>query len=443
MTLTDRFIHQVMAFSEREFAPEVIRHLQKTYLDYLGCVLAGASLNREKTGALLRGGLLNAGPCSVFGGKETLSVRDAGFVNGFNAHSLEMDDGHRYAMLHIQAPVFSAMTALYQQENLTAEDFYRGVLVGYETTIRVARALQPSHKVRGFHSTGTCGTVGVAMAAAAALHFSFDQFKSTLTAAASGAAGLLEILSGNSELKPFNVARAVSDGLTAAYVGRNPYESPEDILGGKRGFLAVMTDTPHPEFLETFNPADAPMILGNFFKPYPACRHCHSTIDAALDIARNQKVPVSEIRQVRIGTYKLALTGHDHVDVSSPKSAMMSIPYGAVVALVRKSADLADYRLEVVFSKEIQVLLGKVRIGEDPEMTALLPDIRGAVVEVETCDRTYRSRVDYSLGEPENPMDEEAIGRKFYALAAYAGLPKAKADEMVDAVYGGKVVLNG
>lgn len=440
MNTTDKFITNIVNFSKRHFGSEVLHHAQKCYLDYLGCVLAGYVQNKERIKELVQTGLFAQGNCTVFGLEQKLLFRDAGFVNGFNAHAMELDDGHRYAMLHIEAPVFSAMSALYEQEHLNTESFYKGVIVGYEVTVRLSRAMQPWHKVRGFHSTGTCATVGVAMAAAAALNYDFNQMKSTLSVAASSAAGLLEMLADDSELKPYNVGRAVMDGLTAAYIGKVGYIPPVDILGGKRGFLNVLTDTQNLEFLEVFDESDKPCIIGNFFKPYPACRHCHSTIDAALEIARKNDIPADSIDRIKIGTYKLALIGHDHTVVNSSKSAMMSIPYGAVVALAKKDAGLSQYNEKVVLSETIQQLLKKVQITEDVELTSLLPDIRGAIVEVEAGGNSYSCRIDYSLGEPENPMDDTAIIEKFKDLSMFAGLTIEKVNDIVSKVYKGQII---
>lgn len=440
MNITDTFLNSIILFSKREFSQEVYHHARKCYLDYLGCVLGGIKQNKDKLSLLLSSGLFEKGDCSVLGTEMKLPFRDAGFVNGFNAHAIEMDDGHRYAMLHLEAPIFSALTAVFEKEKISSDAFFKGVIVGYEVTVRMSRALQPWHKVRGFHSTGTCATVGVAIAVAAALDYDFDQTKATLSAAASSATGLLELLHDDSEMKPYNVGRAVMDGLTAAYFGKVGYIPPLDVLGGERGFLSVMSDTPHPEYLENFNDNEMPCILGNFFKPYPACRHCHSTIDAALKIAKNNNIQIEDIEKIRIGVYNLALTGHEHTIVKTSKSAMMSIPYGAVVALVRKDVGLSQYKEDVVMSDEVQNLLEKVKIYEDPELTALLPDIRGSKVDVIVAGKQYHCRIDHSLGEPENPMSDDDIIKKFIGLASYYGISEQRAHAIVRNVLEGKVI---
>jgi 2-methylcitrate dehydratase PrpD len=101
---------------------------------------------------------------------------------------------------------------------------------------------------------------------------------------------------------------------------------------------------------------------------------------------------------------------------------------------------LSQYNEGVVLSKPIQTLLSKVEIEEDSELTSLLPDIRGAKVEVRTAEKKYQCRIDYSLGEPENPMDDNAIIGKFISLAEFVGIKKEIADQIVSDVYKGNII---
>ena len=82
-----------------------------------------------------------------------------------------------------------------------------------------------------------------------------------------------------------------------------------------------------------------------------------------------------------------------------------------------------------------------MEIEEDAELTNLLPDIRGSKVEVVANGKNYNSRVDYSLGEPENPMSDSDIIEKFKGLAAFAEIDKDSASMIVEKVFSGEVVL--
>lgn len=77
-----------------------------------------------------------------------------------------------------------------------------------------------------------------------------------MACAESSAAGLQEVHEQASELKPYNLGRVAIDGLFAVKKVKMAIPEPDDVLGGKRGFIAVLTDTPHPEYLTDFLNSD-------------------------------------------------------------------------------------------------------------------------------------------------------------------------------------------
>ena len=125
--------------------------------------------------------------------------------------------------------------------------------MGYEAACRVAIAMQPSHKNRGYHTAGTCGTIGCAVGVAYALGMNKAQMKRVLTSAAGSAAGMLEIQEQKSEIKPYNVGRAAMDGLAAAYMGLTDYETPDDMFGGERILQGVADQFDHRKLIKVQN----------------------------------------------------------------------------------------------------------------------------------------------------------------------------------------------
>lgn len=120
---------------------------------------------------------------------------------------------------------------------MDGEDFLRGIILGYEIAIQLASSMQPSHRNKGFHTTATCGTIGAAVGIASALKYNKTQLKSTISAAATSASGILEIQEDGSELKPYNPAIAAVNGFLAARIGRVGFLGPDDILGESAAFF--------------------------------------------------------------------------------------------------------------------------------------------------------------------------------------------------------------
>ena len=316
--ITEQFLKGIIHIGQNELSQQIINKAKESLLDYIGILIGGKEYLEERNFELIT------------------SSPNKAFMDGFATHVLELDDGHRHGMIHLGASIVSAILEVANNESLKSDNVLRGIVMGYEVAVRCARAIQPGHKVRGYHVSGTCGTIGSAMGIAFACNYNKDQLKSTLACAVSSAAGVLEIQEQASELKPYNTARAAYDGVLAAQIGKLALPGPDDILGGKRGFLAALTDTPHPEFLTDFSD-DGYCIEGIYQKVHAACRHCHPAIDATLDMRKDLHLQPDQIEKIEVHTYKLAVGSHDHTEIKGISSAKLSTPYAVALAIVDSS----------------------------------------------------------------------------------------------------------
>ena len=420
--VTARFINSLMALGKGEFPEAMSRAARLVLLDYLGVRVSGLKYLRETQPELIRS----------FLGK---SVPEEALLAGFCAHALELDDGHRHGMIHLGASIISAVLASAADKELSSTCVLRGIVMGYEAAVRCARAIQPGHKVRGYHVSGTCGTIGAAVGVAFACGYNEEQLRSTLACAVSSAAGVLEIQEQGSKLKPYNLGRAAMDGLVAAQVGRLALPGPDDILGGRQGFLAAMTDTPHPEYLTDFSEGDY-AIEGIYQKVHAACRHCHPAIDAVLDIRRDHHFALDQVEKIEVHTYKLAVGSHDHTDIRGISSAKLSTPFSVALALVKGSVGYADFSEDNLQDSRIKSLTNKVKVLEDNDFTQRSPAVRGArVVFCLQGGEVYESQCLYPKGEPENPLSRQELEDKFRALALYGGLTPAECEEVIGEVW--------
>ena len=296
----------------------------------------------------------------------------------------------------------------------------KGLLAGYESTLRLACSIQPGHKLKGFHATGPCGTIGATMGVAAMLHFNYNQFKASLSAACTSASGILEMIEGDTQMMPFNAGKAASNAVISAAIGRSGFKTPEDALGGKRGFLNCFADDTKSELLTDI--WEKHYCTTNYFKPYAACGHCHASIEAALRIRERNEISVGAIERIVIETYQLAISGHDHTIIDGVNSARMSIPYSAVVALVKGSAGIDDFSENALEDKTLLGLVSKVSVVENEELSRQAPAKRMAIMTVYTKGGVYREEVDYPKGQPENPMTIDDISSKLFECGKSAGV---------------------
>lgn len=409
--LTEQFVEYLFSKAVN-ISPEIISKADACKKDYMAVTCAGARKNRSHWAEFLKDQC--EGKAEIFGYENRIDGKTAALINGFNAHSLELDDGQRFAMIHLGASIISAINAAYDEKHFSDDDYILGIIMGYEAACRVAITMQPAHKNRGYHAAGTCGTIGAAVGAAFAMGLDRSQLKRVLTTAAGSSAGMLEIQEQASEVKPYNVGRAAMDGLTAAYMGLTDFEVPDDMLGGERGFFVTFSDSYDASKLT--EDTDYFEIERIYVKPYASCRHSHSAVEAAIRI--HELTDHEDVRSVLVETYRLGVKGHDHTDIQGIASAKLSTPYAVAAALIYGRADLSVFE---PLDEKIVKLAQCVRVVELPEFTAESPKKRIAVVTVITKDdKKLRFRVDHAKGDPENPMTDEEMSEKISMLDAYS-----------------------
>lgn len=430
--ITDVFLDNLIEFSKRELTEEGLLHARKCVLDYIGVTLAGAKEYHDEEKLLMKTMMARGGDMTIIGHERSASLPVAALINGISSHAVELDDGQRFGNIHPGSPVISALLSVGEAYDLRIDDLWRGVLVGYECVLRMACSIQPSHKLKGFHATGPCGTIGAAMGIAIMLNYNRNQIKSAFSAACSSSSGILEMIEGDTQMMPFNAGKAAMSGVVSAAIGKAGLKYPDNALGGKRGFLNCFSNDPNLSLLTDFS--GKPYYNTNYFKLYAACGHCHAGIDAALNLRNQHLFSIDEIERITVETYKLALQGHDHNIIDGINSAKMSIPYSVAVALMKGSAGINDYNEDTIQNKELLRLTSLVNVEEDEEISKQAPKKRISVVHAYTKDNHYSERIEYPKGQPENPLTLSDIENKFHEMCSFSGLTKNKAKSISDMI---------
>lgn len=165
---------------------------------------------------------------------------NASLINGVSAHSLDLDDGHRLAQIHPGACIIPAALSLSEAYRKTGKDFITSIIVGYQIAIKLGMILNPGHRERGFHSTGTCGTLGSAAAAAKIMDLTYEEVLNALGIAGTQAAGLLEADHSGSMSKHLHAGRAAQSGVLSALLAKKGFTGAHTILEGEEGILKTM-----------------------------------------------------------------------------------------------------------------------------------------------------------------------------------------------------------
>ncbi len=425
MNLTDKFLSIIYALRVRPVSKDNEKLIRSYLLDTIGVSLAGAVdlTDKETTLLDLFGG---RGNVKAVGRSEGCSMSDAIFLNGLSSHFLELDDGVRYGVIHPSAPLFSALIPIAIQNNISWRNFMLGAICGYEISIRLASAMQPSHYSMGYHPTATCCTIGTAVGIAVMLGWENNVVKDAFSAACVSASGSLKVLEDVSQIKPYNCAKAALNGYISAMLAKAGFCGPSDALDGDTGFLKMNSTAYNEDIL--IGERDFLYLEKIYQKPYASCRHTHPEIEACFKIRQTVGFDIKDVKKVEITTYKGVIGKHDFKDIHGESSARMSIPYSAAIALWTGKAGIAEFAEPYINNCDILALTQKVDIIPDEELSRLVPDKRVAIVNVHMRNGDILSeRVEYPKGEPENPLTSEENMAKFLSMTEHAGMSKDNA----------------
>jgi 2-methylcitrate dehydratase PrpD len=126
------------------------------------------------------------------------------------------------------------------------------------------------------------------------------------------------------------------------------------------------------------------------------------------------------VERIRVRTFAVASRGKHRVP-DTVASATYSAPFTVASALTTGSCWREQYTEEKIKDPKVLALAGKVEVVKDDELDALYDEKWPAIVEVQTKDgRLLSARRDIMKGEPEDPVSDQELRRKFNSLTADA-----------------------
>ncbi len=416
---------------------ESITTVKAAFLDFFGVTYRGASEEASKiafnTVEEIFSGNLNLNlMASVIGKNRKADVLSAAFLNGVSAHVLELDDGHRGAQIHLGAVIFPTALAISEAYDLSGREFIEGVIVGYEVGILLGKIVNPDHRNKGFHTTGTIGTFVAGSVASKLLKLDDNQILNALGLCGTQAAGLLESDHGGSMGKSLHAGKAIYNGILSAILARNGFTGSGTIFEGNEGFLKTMVYDDDYD-IEDFSLEGILKEIGKvrirdiYFKKYPFCRHIHSSIDTALKLKASIGDEYDHIQNIAVKTYAVA-ADHNNFNPKNIEELRQSLPYAVAIALVVGEVTVDDINQLIEFGllenystvdtiNSIKNLVNRMIVLSDDKLNELYPEKRPSNVIIKL-DEAFRNGVFQNItllpkGDFENPYQLTELIDKF------------------------------
>jgi len=406
-----------------DLPPEALAVARHCLLDWLGCALAGS---QEPLAAILRDEVVESGgPATVLGTFLRTTPRAAALANGAAGHALDFDDTHTGMNGHPTAPVLPAVLALAEEREASGDTLLTAFVAGLEVECRLGLYIGPDHYARGWHATGTLGTVGAAAATARLLDLDAERWRIALNLAATRAAGLKANF--GSMAKPLHAGMAASEGLLAARLAARGFTSAADAFDSPQGLLAAAADgQPRTEQLEAV--ADRFLITDTLFKYHAACYLTHAAINAAAALRGALRLDGIDTVDVRVNPALLNVCA-----IPEPQTGLQlkfSLRGTTAMALLGvPTGDLAAYTDAQARDPALIALRDRVRIVTDPA----IPTTRAVVTLTATDGRTIRAENDTGLPERDLELQWQRLLQKFRALAQPV-VGEARAKEIAETV---------
>lgn len=425
------------------------------FIDTVAVMLAGQSEHSTKIVLNYVARFGSQGDASVIGSGLKAAPAAAALANGTSAHAHDFDDTQLSStpdrvyglMSHPSAPVLGAVLPIAEMVRASGEATLMAYLIGVETTCRVCDAIEPSHYLRGFHSTSTAGIFGAAAAASCLLGLDEEQTRCALGLAASMSSGIR----GNfgEMAKPLHAGRASEGGVVAALLAKDGFTAHRNALEAPDGFFKTFggensVDDPaiaedplwgyrkaksrgfdEARFMDRLGTRWSFQDPGISIKPYPSVVLSHPSMTTLLEILQDKKIAPASIEKINVYAGPTVLRLKYAVPANGTEGKFSLLFCLALIA-TQRSAPLRDFSDANVVRPDLVDMMGRISLLPDPEIAALGYSVIASDIEVILKDGSvHRKKSGPYKGSPANPLTDEELELKFRQCAVEALAPDA------------------
>lgn len=368
--MTDtRVLAEFTANLKLDDVPAAVRERARiVLLDGIGCLLAGTAARLSRDVAMTFGAVSGGDQATILATGKNASARDAALANAIALYGVGLNDIHKPSGTHPGGCVIPAAIAMAEQQDASGAEMLTAMIAGYEVNGRIGMAVKGSHRARGFHPTGTCGTFGAAAAAGRLAGADADDMLDIFGIAGSQASGLYEFHHTGSTTMIYHAARAAQNGVEAVMMASAGLTGPETVLEGGQGFYAAMAGEVDRGAI-TDGLENLFMISGTSLRPQFGCNSTKSTSAALARFLKSGVAKADEIAGIQIAVHPLPARDNDIASPDSLLGARLSLQYNAALVLAHGDVVVRDLTEADLADPEVRRHLGMVSITADASMS--------------------------------------------------------------------------
>ena len=399
----------VATHPSKGWSDAVDHEAHRTFLNWLGCAI-GASDHAAARAALAAVNMLQPAPqASIAGRKDRVDMASAALINGITSHTFDFDDTHLKTIIHPAGPVASALLALAEHKGASGRELLDALVIGIDVSCRVGNAMYPDHYDRGWHITGSTGTLGAAAGCARLLGLNAQQCAMALGIAASQPVGMREQF--GSMTKPFHPGAAARAGLMSALLASQGFTASSRALEAPRGMMqTISTKNDWSEISSELGQRFE--ISFNSYKPFACGIVIHPSIDACAQL-RAQGVRPEQVQRIELRVHSLVLELTGKKEPSDGLQAKFSVYHGCAAGLTFGHAAEDEFSDAVVSRADMVALRRNVVATVDDTIDEASADVTAVLDD----GRRVHVFVEHAIGSLQNPMSDADLEAKFHGLS--------------------------
>ena len=417
-TISQRWAKFALELNYKDIPSVALKEAKRFLLDSVGC--AFSALDNKDTQAAYNyikdlGGKEQA---TIIGWGTKANLPQATLMNSLLIRALDYNDIYWEQDPSHPSDIIPAVLSTGEFIKKNGEEVLVGIIIAYELEMRLCLAAFPGIREIGWHHATLTQLVSP-VAAGRMLGLNEEEIVAAIGISGSSHFTLGGVVAGHlTNMKNAADPFAVEAGVQAALLASKGYTGPVEVFEGKEGLFEVLDKVKWDRDILTKGLGDKFLINQCGYKAFPTEALTHQPITAAIEVMQENSIDPKEVKEVLVETTNRGadiLSDPSKYKPTTKETADHSLPYCIAVAVAKGNVLPSDFEEDALKDPFVWSLLDKIKVIANPEIDALFPKVKRAIVTIKTSKGEFKKQEDFTKGQPERPLSEEELISKFKA----------------------------
>ena len=417
-TISQRWAKFALELNYKNIPSVAIEEAKRFLLDSVGC--AFSALDNKDTQAAYNyiqdlGGKEQA---TIIGWGTKANLPQATLINSLLVRALDYNDIYWEQDPSHPSDIIPAVLSTGEFMKKNGKEVLVGIIIAYELEMRLCLAAFPGVREIGWHHATLTQLVSP-VAAGRMLGLNEEEIVAAIGISGSSHFTLGGVVAGHlTNMKNAADPFAVEAGVRAALLASKGYTGPVEVFEGKEGLFEVLDKVKWDNDILTKGLGEKFLINQCGYKAFPTEALTHQPITVVLEVMQENSIDPKEVKEVLVETTTRGadiLSDPSKYKPTTKETADHSLPYCIAVAVAKGNVLPSDFEEDALRDPFVRSLLDKIKVVANPEIDALFPKVKRAIVTIKTPQGEYKKQEDFAKGQPERPLSEEELVSKFKA----------------------------